>query len=406
MSRKIAMPYYNCKVADTKGKVSIIKYHANSIEDVKTLVQRDNYLLLECNEVYNFSPRSRKKLDIRDFITFNQELFVLIKSGQSLVKSLEIILEKLENKNKFYKVLEIVKKDVQQGNSLSDALERHTDYFPTLYIANVRAGEKGGNLVERLKDYQIYIKKMDELQRKIVSSAVYPIVILIVIIIAVTFLFTYVIPNFSKIYLDAKVELPLITKTMLLITDMFRYLLPFFIFSGFLLFFGYRSYTKKTEGRLLIDRLKLNIPFVSPIYKNYLLSNFSRTLSAILKGGIPLVAALKTATGVIDNAYYAAKLNEATKKVEEGNSLSSSLEETGLFPSIAVRLVKAGEGTGELWTMLDEVSDYYDTLVNDALTTLTTLVEPALMIVMGVLVGTIVIAMYLPIFSLATAVGG
>lgn len=406
MSRKIAMPYYNCKVADTKGKVSIIKYHANSIEDVKTLVQRDNYLLLECNEVYTFSPRTRKKLELRDFITFNQELFVLIKAGQSLVKALEIILEKLENKSKFYKVLEIVKKDVQQGNSLSDALERHTDYFPTLYIANVRAGEKGGNLVERLKDYQTYIKKMDELQRKIVSSAVYPIVILIVIIIAVAFLFTYVIPNFSKIYLDAKVELPLITKTMLLITDMFRYLLPFFIFFGFLLFFGYRSYTKKTEGRLLIDRLKLNIPFVSPIYKNYLLSNFSRTLSAILKGGIPLVAALKTATGVIDNAYYAAKLNEATKKVEEGNSLSSSLEETGLFPSIAVRLVKAGEGTGELWTMLDEVSDYYDTLVNDALTTLTTLVEPALMIVMGVVVGTIVIAMYLPIFSLATAVGG
>jgi len=400
------MPYYNCKVADTNGKVSNVKYHANSLEEVKNLVQRDNYLLLECNEVYTLAPKSRKKLGIREFITFNQELFVLIKAGQSLVKALEIILEKMDTKKEFYKVVEIVKKDVQQGHSLSEALERHPDYFPTLYIANIRAGERGGNLVERLRDYQTYIKKVDELQRKIVSAAVYPLVILFIILIAVIFLFTYVIPNFSKIYLDAKVDLPLITRVMLVITDTFRYLLPFLVLLILVIFFGYRSYTKSINGRLVVDKIKLNIPFVSPIYRNYLLSNFSRTLSAILKGGIPLVTALKTATGVLDNAYYAEKLKDVTRKVEEGNSLSASLEETSLFPSIAIRLIKAGEGTGALWEMLDEVSDYYDTLVNDALTMLTTLVEPALMIVMGVIVGTIVIAMYLPIFSLAGAVGG
>jgi type IV pilus assembly protein PilC len=312
----------------------------------------------------------------------------------------------MDSKKGFYKILELVKSDIEQGHSLSEALERHPDYFPTLYVANVRAGEKGGNLVERLKDYQLYIKKVDELRRKIVSSSIYPIMILAVILIAVFFLFTYVIPNFSKIYLDAKVELPLITRIMLAITKFFQYILPVLIFLVLFFFLGYRRYAKSERGRLTIDRFKLKIPLVSEIYKNYLLSNFSRTLSAILKGGIPLLSALKTSAGVVNNAYYSEKIKEVTKKVEEGNSLSASLEETGLFPSIALRLIKAGEGSGALWEMLDEVSDYYDTLVNEALTVLTTLVEPALMIVMGVIVGTIVVAMYLPIFSLAGAVGG
>lgn len=400
------MPYYNCKVADANGKVNFVKYHAEAVEDIKMLVERDGYLLLDVNENYSINTGSRKKLSIRDFITFNQELYVLTKAGQPLVKSLEIILEKMDNKKEFYKILNLAKMDIEQGHSLSEALERHPDYFPTLYVANVRAGEKGGNLVERLKDYQLYIKKMEELRRKIISSSIYPIMILAVIVIAIFFLFTYVIPNFSKIYLDAKVELPLITRIMLAITKFFQYIIPVIIVLSFILFFGYRRYTKSHEGKLTADKIKLKLPLISEIYKNYLLSNFSRTLSAILKGGIPLVTALKTSAGVVNNAYYSEKIKDVTKKVEEGNSLSSSLEETGLFPSIALRLIKAGEGTGALWEMLDEVSDYYDTLVNEALTILTTLVEPALMIVMGVLVGTIVVAMYLPIFSLAGAVGG
>ncbi len=400
------MPYFDCKVVDTEGKVSLVKYYAESEDDVRRLAERDNLLLLEIKETGIVSFGKKNKVPIRDFITFNQELYVLIKAGQPLVKALEIILEKMDSRKGFYKILELTKKDIEQGLSLSEALEKHPDYFPTLYIANVRAGERGGNLVERLKDYQLYIKKVDELRRKIVSSAVYPVVILAVIVIAVVFLFVYVIPNFSKIYLDAKVELPLITRIMLIITDLFRYIFPALIVFFAALYFWYRQFIKSQKGKITIDRLRLKIPVISAIYKNYLLSNFTRTLAAILKGGIPLVTALKTATGVIDNAYYAEKLKEVTKSVEEGNAFSSSLEQTGLFPSIAIRLIKAGEGTGSLWEMLDEVSDYYDTLVSEALTTLTTLVEPALMIVMGLMVGTIVIAMYLPIFSLAGAVGG
>ncbi len=400
------MPYFDCKVVDTEGKVSLVKYYAESEDDVRRLAERDNLLLLEIKETGIVSFGKKNKVPIRDFITFNQELYVLIKAGQPLVKALEIILEKMDSRKGFYKILELTKKDIEQGLSLSEALEKHPDYFPTLYIANVRAGERGGNLVERLKDYQLYIKKVDELRRKIVSSAVYPVVILAVIVIAVVFLFVYVIPNFSKIYLDAKVELPLITRIMLIITDLFRYIFPALIVFFAALYFWYRQFIKSQKGKITIDRLRLKIPVISAIYKNYLLSNFTRTLAAILKGGIPLVTALKTATGVIDNAYYAEKLKEVTKSVEEGNAFSSSLEQMGLFPSIAIRLIKAGEGTGSLWEMLDEVSDYYDTLVSEALTTLTTLVEPALMIVMGLMVGTIVIAMYLPIFSLAGAVGG
>lgn len=399
------MPYYNCKVIDKSGKVNFVKYFAESIEETKSLAERDGYLLLSVGEVYSASSK-RKKLNLREFLTFNQELYVLIKSGQPVVKALEIILEKMTVKKGFPRVLQQIKTDVEQGLSLSEALEKFPDVFPMLYIANIKAGERGGNLAERLRDYQIYMKKVDELRRKMVSSSVYPAIILCVIVIAVIFMFTYVIPNFSKIYLDSNVQLPLITRILLFITDVFQKIGIFIIVGIIVGIFAFRKYSKTYKGKINIDRIKLKIPFFSEIYKNYLISNFARTLSAILKGGIPVVVALKTVVGVSTNEFFGEELKRVIKMVEEGNSLSSSLEQTGLFPPISLRLIKAGEGTGALWEMLDEVAEYYDNLVVDTLTMISNIIEPALMIVMGVIVAIIVVAMYLPIFNLAGTVAG
>lgn len=400
------MPYYNCKVAEESGKVLYIKYFADSVDEIKQLVAKDGYLLLDISEVYTVSAIARRKFNLRDFLTFNQELYILIKSGQPLVRALEIILEKVPQKKGIYRVIESIKKDIAQGYSLSEAMEKFPEYFPLLYISNIKAGEKGGNLVDRLKEYQIFMKKTEEMRRKIVSASIYPMMVLAVILGAVIFLFTYVIPNFSKIYLEANVELPLATIILLKVTNVFKFLFPFIIVSVILFIIIYTRVKRTFKGKLLIDGLKLKIPFVSNIYKNYLVSNFARTLSAIIKGGIPLVTALKITSNVSTNSSFSERLKKATKLVEEGNSLSLALEETNLFPSIALRLIKSGEGTGSLWEMLDEVAEYYDNLVIDSLTMVTTLVEPALMIVMGLVVGVIVIAMYLPIFSLAGAVGG
>lgn len=399
------MPYYNCKVIDKSGKVNFVKYFAESIEETKSLAERDGYLLLSVGEVYSASSK-RKKLNLREFLTFNQELYVLIKSGQPVVKALEIILEKMTVKKGFPRVLQQIKTDVEQGLSLSEALEKFPDVFPMLYIANIKAGERGGNLAERLRDYQIYMKKVDELRRKMVSSSVYPAIILCVIVIAVIFMFTYVIPNFSKIYLDSNVQLPLITRILLFITDVFQKISIFIVLGIIVAIFAFRKYSKTYKGKINIDRIKLKIPFFSEIYKNYLISNFARTLSAILKGGIPVVVALKTVVGVSTNEFFGEELKRVIKMVEEGNSLSSSLEQTGLFPPISLRLIKAGEGTGALWEMLDEVAEYYDNLVVDTLTMISNIIEPALMIVMGVIVAIIVVAMYLPIFNLAGTVAG
>lgn len=400
------MPYFNCKVADKNGKTIYVKYFAESTEEVKILAERDGYLLLSIGDVYTASSGRKKRLTIREFLTFNQELYVLIKSGQPVVKALDIILEKMPIKKGFPKILQEIKNDVEQGLSLSEALEKHPDFFPMLYIANVKAGEKGGNLSERLKDYQIYMKKVEELRRKMVSSSVYPAIILCVIIFAVIFMFTYVIPNFSKIYLESNVQLPYITRVLLILTEIFQKSFLFLIILLIGLVIVFNRYSKTYKGRLVIDKFKIKLPFVSEIYINYLISNFARTLSAILKGGIPLVVALKTTVGVTTNDYFAEELKKVIKMVEEGNSLSSSLETTGLFPPISLRLIKAGEGTGALWEMLDEVAEYYDNLVVDALTIISNVLEPALMIVMGVIVAIIVIAMYLPIFNLAGTVAG
>lgn len=399
------MPYFNCKVVDKSGKVNFVKYFAESVEETRSLAERDGYLLLSVDEVYSASSK-RKKLNLREFLTFNQELYVLIKSGQPVVKALEIILEKMTLKKGFPRVLQQIKTDVEQGLSLSESLEKFPDVFPMLYIANIKAGERGGNLAERLRDYQIYMKKVDALRRKMVSSSVYPAIILCVIVIAVVFMFTYVIPNFSKIYLDSNVQLPLITRFLLFLTDIFQKIIVFLIIGIIVGFFAFRSYVKTYKGKMNIDRIKLKIPFVSEIYKNYLISNFARTLSAILKGGIPVVVALKTVSGVTTNEFFGEELKKVIKMVEEGNSLSSSLEQTNLFPPISLRLIKAGEGTGALWEMLDEVAEYYDNLVVDTLTMVSNVIEPALMIVMGIIVAIIVVAMYLPIFNLAGTVAG
>lgn len=399
------MPYFNCKVVDKSGKVNFVKYFAESVEEIKSLAERDGYLLLSVREVYTASTK-RKKLNIREFLTFNQELYVLIKSGQPVVKALEIILEKMTLKKGFPKILHQIKTDVEQGLSLSEALEKFPDVFPMLYIANIKAGEKGGNLAERLRDYQIYMKKVDDLRRKMVNSSVYPIIILCVIVIAVIFMFTYVIPNFSKIYLDSNVQLPLITRALLFLTDIFKKMIIFLILGVIAGFFAFRSYLRTYKGKINIDKIKLKIPFVSEIYKNYLISNFARTLSAILKGGIPVVIALKTAVSVSTNEFFGEELKKVIRMVEEGNSLSTSLEQTGLFPPISLRLIKAGEGTGALWEMLDEVAEYYDNLVVDSLTMISNTIEPVLMIVMGIIVAIIVVAMYLPIFNLAGTVAG
>lgn len=399
------MPYFNCKVVDKSGKVNFVKYFAESVEETRSLAERDGYLLLSVDEVYSASSK-RKKLNLREFLTFNQELYVLIKSGQPVVKALEIILEKMTLKKGFPRVLQQIKTDVEQGLSLSESLEKFPDVFPMLYIANIKAGERGGNLAERLRDYQIYMKKVDALRRKMVSSSVYPAIILCVIVIAVVFMFTYVIPNFSKIYLDSNVQLPLITRFLLFLTDIFQKIIVFLIIGIIVGFFAFRSYVKTYKGKMNIDKIKLKIPFVSEIYKNYLISNFARTLSAILKGGIPVVVALKTVSGVTTNEFFGEELKKVIKMVEEGNSLSSSLEQTNLFPPISLRLIKAGEGTGALWEMLDEVAEYYDNLVVDTLTMVSNVIEPALMIVMGIIVAIIVVAMYLPIFNLAGTVAG
>jgi type IV pilus assembly protein PilC len=400
------MPYYICKVADKSGKISFVNYFAESAEEVKTLAERDGFLLLSIGDVVSSSISKRKKLTNREFLTFNQELYVLIKSGQPIVKALDIILEKMPIKKGFTKALKQIKNDVEQGLSLSEALEKYPDFFPTLYIANIKAGEKGGNLAERLKDYQVYMKKVEELRRKMVSSSIYPAIILCVIIFAVIFMFTYVIPNFSKIYLDSNVQLPYLTRVLLFITDVFRKSIFLIIGAIIALVLWYNRYSKTYKGRLLIDKYKLKIPFVSEIYRNYLISNFARTLSAILKGGIPLVIALKTIAGVATNEFFSNELKKVIRMVEEGNSLSSSLETTGFFPPISLRLIKAGEGTGALWEMLDEVAEYYDNLVVDSLIIISNVIEPALMVVMGLMVAIIVVAMYLPIFNLAGAVAG
>jgi type IV pilus assembly protein PilC len=402
------MPSYLCKIGTADGRVVVKEFDSTSKEQLKDNLQDQGFYVFQVRrKSFQFLAEGGQKssrLSGRRFISFNQELLVLLRSGLPIVQVLDTLIEQMEIGG-FRDALTDIREDIKGGSVLSDAFNQFPRFFPPLYVASIKAGEKTGDLPETLSRYMVYQKRVEAIRAKIRSAAFYPMLLTSAAVLVVIFLMLFVVPTFTQIYADADVELPLLTQLLIGISKLLKdywYLLLLAVI-GILSVF--KLLLRSSPGRLKIDKLVLKVPFFGGLKIDYALSGFCRTLGTTLASGTPLVPAMKMSRGTLNNLSLEKEMVQAIKRVEEGTSLSDSLDRTGFFPALALRMVGVGESSGSLTEMLGDVSEYYESEVERRLTRLTTMIEPVLMMTMGLLIAFIIVAMYVPIFQLAGTVG-
>jgi len=345
------------------------------------------------------------KLPLGQFLIFNQELLALVKSGLPILRVWDLLIERAGHAG-FQQVLREVKDDIRGGASTSNALAKHSLYFSELYVATVKAGEQSGNLPDVLQRYVAYLKLMIALRQKVTKAISYPLVLVFIGVAVIGFLLTYVMPTFVSVYGESAKTLPWATQLLLdVVTQSESLALPaIVVVIGMVL--GMRAYYTTSAGRLSIDRLFLTLPVAGQIVVQHNTVQLTRTLGTILGGGTPLVDALQSACAAVSNRFVSQHLVRAVDEIRGGATLAKALDRPKVLPRLAIEMLSVGEETGSLETMLRDIAEFYEADLDTRLAQLTTWIEPALLLVMGVMVGGIVIVMYLPVFQMAGAVGG
>lgn len=400
------MPLYQCKIGTADGRVLEKEFDAADHQSLRENLQEQGFFVFHIHRVGFrswFNTAVAGRVSGRRFLSLNQEMLVLLRSGLPILQVLDTLIDRMEA-GRLLETLREVRSEVKGGSALSDAFDRFPGMFPQLYVASLRAGEQSGDLPVTLARFIAYQKRVEAIKAKIRGATFYPSLLAIAVVAVVTFLLLYVIPNVTKVYVDADVELPLMTRTVIALSNGLisglPLWLPLLIIGGFLL----RRFTQTERGGYLADRLKLRLPFFGPLFGEYAVASFCRTLGTTLASGIPVVQSMQMAKGVLDNRLLEARLGTAVRRIQEGTRISDALGQTGAFPIIALRMIGIGESSGSLGDMLTDVADYYEGEVERRLERLATLVEPLMMLIMGLLVGAIVVAMYIPIFQLAGTV--
>ena len=402
------MSLYTCKLGASDGKIIYRELEAVDPAMLRKSLEDQGFFVFEVKQKpFQFlfdKGGKRRSIDNRAMLTFNQELLVLIKAGMPIMQVLDAILERHDS-GKFSDILRQVREDVKGGAALSTALERHGRSFPHLYVASIRAGEKTGDLPRTIRRYIQYLKRVDSIRKKVVAALFYPSILVLFAFIALSLLLLYVVPTFAQVYADAGSQLPLPTRILIEITTMLKRFVPFAILLGIGAAAAYRTWVGTESGRYTVDRFKLTIPFGGDVFTKYSVAGFARTLATVLGSGIPIIESLRMSIGTLNNKYMEKRLFEAVRFIEEGGRLSTALERINIMPPLALRMLGVGETTGSLEDMLIDISDYLEDELEERMNLLTTAIEPAIMVVMGVVIGGVIIAMYLPVFKIAGTVG-
>jgi type IV pilus assembly protein PilC len=342
---------------------------------------------------------------MKEFLLFNQELAALLRAGLPILTSLDILTERRKNPT-FKKALLEVRAKVRGGSALSEAFAEQGDLFPKIYCSTLASGERSGEIANVLTRYIGYQKTLLTTRRKVTAALIYPACLFLLSIGVVGILITVVVPKFIDFYGDLGADLPLITRLLIglstLVTDYGLLLLA----AGIGGVMALRAWIRTDKGRLGFDRFKLRIPLLGGILKRFSASRFVRTLATLLAGGIPVVAGLTIAARAVGNRVFETSLLDVERKVREGSGLWQALEDTGLFSDIAIEMTKVGESTGALADMLVNVSDFYDEEIDSNLSTIMALLEPAMLVFMGVLVALMMLAIYMPLLKSYSQTGG
>jgi type IV pilus assembly protein PilC len=398
------MAEFLVKLADERGRLAQQVERGYSESEVRERFVQQGYL------VYWVKPRGMfvgGKLQIRgrkvkqsQFVIFNQQLLTLIKAGLPILNSLDLLIRKQKDKN-LQSLLQNIRERVKGGESLSDAFAAQ-HVFPKIYTTTLLAGEKSGNMEEVLGRYIAFQRLALTFKKKLAVSLVYPALLVTVVLCMLMFLITYVVPQFAKLFENLNAQLPAITVFMLAVgTNAQRYA-PFVAVALVLLFLSVWRWKNTDKGAERIDGTVLKLPLLGDIWLKYQVANFSRMLSTLLTGGLPLVPSLETAGASMGSRQILNSIAITANRVREGQTLSKSLEERKIFPDLAVEMIEVGESTGALPAMLNSVAEFYEEDVQTALGAAMALIEPVILIVMAVVVGGILISLYLPIFTLGS----
>ncbi|MBZ5537140.1 MAG: type II secretion system F family protein [Acidobacteriia bacterium] len=334
---------------------------------------------------------------------FNQQLVTLIKAGLPILRSLDLLIPRVRNAY-FRALLDNIRERVKSGAMLSEAFEAQGEFSP-VYTASLYAGEKSGNLEEVIQRYINYQKVSSAVRKKVISSMVYPLVLVGLVTTMLSFILTYVIPKFQDLYESLNAQLPAPTVFIINVSKGLRSSLVVLVPALIIAYLILRVWLRSLAGRRIVDGWKLKAPVFGEVWLKFSLARLARTLSTLLAGGIPAVQALQTSTQATSNQRINEAILEAAQGVREGKSIAKSLEATGLFPALVIEMVEVGESTGALIHMLASVADFFDEEVNTRVATLLTLIEPAILVFMGSVIAFIMIALYLPVFSLAGQMG-
>jgi type IV pilus assembly protein PilC len=349
------------------------------------------------------TARRPGRIKMADFLIFNQELIALLKAGLPVVRSFEILLER-QKSPVLRRVLTDVRERVNAGSSISEAFAEEGDLFPRLYWTSLKAGEKSGEIEAVLRRYLKYQKTVIALTRKVVSTMVYPVILICLSIALITLLMTYVIPRFTEFFADFDAELPLLTVVVLGAASFLRKNI-LLILSGLAVgVFLLSRWFRTTSGRVWLDGFLLKLPVVGGIFQRFAITQFTRSLGTLLGGGTPLVPALENAAEAIGNRSVSKKVAEVVPKVREGRELWRALEATGIFTDLTIEMIKVGESSGALEEMLSAVSEFYDEEIDLRLARVISFVEPAILVLMGGVIVTILLSVYLPMFRLMSAI--
>lgn len=397
------MASFLCRIGTSDGRVIEREFESDRREVLRDSLVEQGFFVFAIRRRFRWTGGTSRLgggFGGRRFLSFNQELLVLIRSGLPILKVLDTLIERMEP-GRLLEVLREIREDVRGGSLISEAFDKFPQFFPHLYIASIRAGERTGDLPITLTRFIAYQKRIERIKAKVRSASFYPILITVAVVSVLLFLLLWVVPTFTQIYADAQVDLPVVTQVLIWTAEGLTRGLPILVLLGVAAVFGVRFVLSTEKGKLLFDRLKLAMPFFGSLQVDYALTGFSRTFGTTLVSGIPIVQAMQMSRGTLNNLILEAKLMQAIHRVEEGTSLSAALEQAGFFPLLALRMIGVGETTGALSDMLTDVADYYESEVERRLDRLTTMIEPLMMVVMGLLVAGIVVAMYIPIFQLA-----
>jgi type IV pilus assembly protein PilC len=346
----------------------------------------------------------KRKITRHEFLVFNQELATLLKAGMPLVQSLDILRARMTNPV-LKSVLDDVWEKVRGGTALSDAFAHHGDLFPPVYTASLMAGERSGNLDSVLRRFVAYSKTVDTVRTKTISAMIYPVILIVLAFFLVGIIIVKVVPTFADFYTSFDASLPVTTQIIVAVSDFVRaqlWLILIAVVGGAIAF---TTWLKQPGRGAEFDRLLLKLPVIGPSFHKFSTSQMARTLATLLGGGIPLVNSLEITAHASGNRHMGKELEVVVARVREGQSFAGTLLERKVVPDVAIKMIEVGESTGALTEMLNSLADFYDEEIDTEVARFVTIIEPAMLVFMGVVIAGIVLALYLPLFQLTSVIG-